>query len=406
MKINILNMRKLSILLVLIMCSITIFAQKRELQNAIADLRRGKLDKALVASDLTVQNQTTKSMAKTWYYRGHIFIEIGITKDEKYAGLDQKPMQHAFEAYTKAIELDEDQEFTSEITQNMGFIAQQFYNNAALGYNNKDYAASARDFKKSYDVYKTIGVVDTTALLNYAISCDYKSSLDTTDQSIQFQNDALAAYQELMAMEYFVPTMFSSMANIYREREKYDKAEEIVGKGRQLFPNDNPLVLAEINLYMTTGQDDKAINSLIEASVQDSTNHTIWFALANQYDKMSSDTLLSKEDRQIYFDKAKETYFKVIEVNENHFESYLNLGAMFVNSAAEIQQVANDLPLNAVDEYNELKAQADALLAEALPFLEKAMEINPHERDTIISLKEIYSRLGKLEKAKEMNQKL
>ena len=43
---------------------------------------------------------------------------------------------------------------------------------------------------------------------------------------------------------------------------------------------------------------------------------------------------------------------------------------------------------------------------QALPFLEKAAELNPTDRNTLMSLKQLYARLGMNDKYKEVEQKL
>jgi len=53
-----------------------------------------------------------------------------------------------------------------------------------------------------------------------------------------------------------------------------------------------------------------------------------------------------------------------------------------------------------------LKEKADKLLETSLPYLQKAHEINPSDRNTMISLKEIYTRLKKYDKLKEINAEL
>ena len=70
---------------------------------------------------------------------------------------------------------------------------------------------------------------------------------------------------------------------------------------------------------------------------------------------------------------------------------------------AEILLKANDLPLDAVNEYDAAKPRADDMLKTSLPFLEKAYEKMPDDMNKIVSLKEKYMRLGMMEKLNEIN---
>jgi tetratricopeptide (TPR) repeat protein len=389
-------MKKLSIILVLVIASTVVFGQKRMTQTAISYLRNGKLDKALEAINIAIDNEKTINDAKTWFYRGSIYVEIFNSDKEEYKNLATDPLLEAYQSYEKAMEYDEDGEFLKDIIQNMRFIAYQFYNKAANAYNAEDFAIAAKNFLTSYQVYKAIKMTDTTSLLNYAISSQLTGNNDV----------ALSTYNELMEMGYEDPSIYESLANIYSEKKDYVKAEEILMKGRELYPDNYPMLLSEINLYMVTNQNDKAIGRLISATEKDPENVTIWFALGGLYDKLASDSTLSDDEKAVYFEKTEDTYAKAIEVQADYFDAYFNLGALYVNKAAQIQMQANSLPLESVEEYNKLTEEADALLEKALPYLEKAIEINPTDKATIVSLKEIYSRMGQLDKAKEMNEKL
>jgi tetratricopeptide (TPR) repeat protein len=53
-----------------------------------------------------------------------------------------------------------------------------------------------------------------------------------------------------------------------------------------------------------------------------------------------------------------------------------------------------------------MKAKGDKYLEDSLPYLEKALELNPTDYNTLFSLKQIYSRTGQVEKYNEVNDKL
>jgi tetratricopeptide (TPR) repeat protein len=105
-------------------------------------------------------------------------------------------------------------------------------------------------------------------------------------------------------------------------------------------------------------------------------------------------------------EQAVDAYQKAIALNPEYFEANYNLGALYVNQAADILDKANDLPLDAVAEYDKQKALADEMLNKAVPYLEKSLELNPEDVNTMVSLKEIYTRLGMTEKLKSVDDKL
>jgi len=102
--------------------------------------------------------------------------------------------------------------------------------------------------------------------------------------------------------------------------------------------------------------------------------------------------------------EAEKYYQKAADLNPDFFEAYYNMGAVYVNKAAEIQAEANDLPLDQMDEYAKLTEKANENLAKAVPHLEKALEIKPDDAPTIAALKETYARLKMDDKLEKLNQ--
>ena len=63
------------------------------------------------------------------------------------------------------------------------------------------------------------------------------------------------------------------------------------------------------------------------------------------------------------------------------------------------------MPFEETEKYNKLKAEADANLHEALPYLEKSMELNPDDEIVLGALKETYSNLKMKDELKELMDK-
>lgn len=67
---------------------------------------------------------------------------------------------------------------------------------------------------------------------------------------------------------------------------------------------------------------------------------------------------------------------------------------------------ANKLPITETQKYDELKLKADSLLDKAIPVLEKARSLNPKDKNTLYTLKQLYARKGNLDKIKEIEELL
>lgn len=377
-------MKKSILLIIVMLTGSIIFAQTSKRTSAYNYLRNGKLDKAKEYIDPTISNEKTMADPKTWFYRGNIYLQLALTTEPAYQNLDPDPLGVAYESYKKTLELDEKETYKVDIVNNMQVIAIKYYELAVGNYNEKEYIKASGNFEKAYQINMAGGKNDTAALQNAAIAAQIGNDHDL----------ALRLYQQILESDYGNPQVFNSMSEIYKAKEDTAGALSIIQEGRTLYPDNFDLLIAETNIYLAAGDVENALTNLEKALEKDTTNPIIYFALGTNYDQMGK------------LAEAEAAYKSAIELDDNYFDAYYNLGALYVNQAADIQKVATDLPLDATEEYDRMKEEADGLLKKSLPYLEKAYEINPDDIKTLVSLKEIYTRLNMMENLKEVNAKL
>jgi len=105
-------------------------------------------------------------------------------------------------------------------------------------------------------------------------------------------------------------------------------------------------------------------------------------------------------------EEASTSYMKAIEYKEDYFDAYYNLGALYYNKGVKQVDVANLVPSSQPDKYEEEKNKADIEFKKAIPYMEKAHEINPTDKFTLESLKTLYYRLKMLDKHAEIIEKM
>ncbi len=376
---------KKTILTALIMCfTVAMIGQTSERTSAFNYHRYGKLDLAKASIDKAVLNEKTIMDAKTWFYRGNIYYDIGISTDSNFRKLDPDPFGVAFISYNKAKELDTKGEFTTDILKYTIAVGEGYYNIGVINYNESKFKDAALNFEKSFDVSKSVNRIDTSALVNAAVSATQGNETGM----------AKNYYQKLIDMGVQKPDVFASLSEIYKADGDTTLALQTIQKGRVLFPEDFNLLIAETNIYLATDEKEKAMTNLETALLMDASNPSIFFAVGTIYDQVGS------------VDKAISAYQNAISLKPDYFEANYNLGALYVNQAADILDKANDLPLDAVAQYDMEKARADQMLEKSIPYLEKALELSPDDTNTMVSLKEIYTRLGMTEKLKAIDEKL
>jgi hypothetical protein len=388
---------KKSLLLVILLMTITFgFGQKNVRQTASNFLKEGKLDKAMETINQCIQDPSTATDAKSWFIRGNIYLEIANSADEKYKALDPNALQQALDSYKKATEFDQKKEYADDIFAKVNWQRNNYFNQAVDNYNKKKYTEAMLAFENGANALSSINVMDTISLF-YAAAC------------AGLANDQVKAkqyYIDLLKQGAKSSTIYISLSDIYRQEKDSSGALKVVRDGQKLYPNDLKLFLTETNIYLTFGDTKKALRNLKLASEKDTSNQTVFFALGTIYDNIANDTVNPGSVREEAFNAAIDAYKRAIKLNPAYFEPNYNIGALYVNKAATINDQANKLPLDADAEFKKLKAEADGYLEKATPYLETASELQPADINTLYSLKQIYSRLNKTDKLKAINEKI
>jgi tetratricopeptide (TPR) repeat protein len=377
-------MRKIAFSVLMVMAVIVANAQSSVVVSAFNYLKYGKLDKAKEAIDKAILNPKTMEEPKTWYYYGNIYLSIQLTEDEKYKALDPDALEKAYDGYQKALKLDTDKEYTNDINDRILVCAEQFYNKGVNKYNEEKYAEAVKSFDKSAGINSSIGKIDSLATFNAALCAELSGN----------PKDAKTKYIQLIEWNYHQPAIYSSLSEIFKAEGDTATALSYLQMGRKKYPENFNLIIGETNIYLAAGEKDKALELLKLALTQDDKNPTIFFAVGTNYDQMGN------------FEEAEKAYLQAISLKADYFDANYNLGALYVNKAIEIMDKANALPLNEEKQYVAMKTDADALLVKSLPYLERADELQPNDQYTMRTLKDIYTRLGMVDKLKSINEKL
>jgi len=460
-------MKKIAILLIILLATSTTFAQNTKRTSAFNHLRHGKLDKAKEAIDAAAAHEKTINDAKTWYYRGNIYLEIAMTDNEKYKDLDPECIDKALESFLKARELDVKGKLLIDILPRIMACGEQYYNKAVRFYNSKEYNKSSLNFFNAFEVNKNIleSSVDTGALYNSALSAGLAENNDL----------AKIRYGMLVDLNYKNQGMYVTLSNYYKLDGDSIKALEYIQIGRERFPEDFQILITETNLFLNLGETEKALNNLKQALKTDSTNASIYSAVGSMYDRIVNDTSENLYDvtytnlsggteqkskvknswfeefsaekgtnvylsnqvmkgkiaiASIYLDdivfktsKSEGEYviasasgilpksgnvkysIKVVKDNKVYFDAIYNLGALYFNRGVNNIQAADVLPYGD-ENYDTLKNLGDDYMKKSLPILEKAYELDPDDYSTLFSLKQIYSRVGNVDKYKEVSERL
>lgn len=378
-------MKKIILTLVVALMAVSLFAQKSERTSAFMYNKNGQYDKAREAIDKAIEHEKTKEDPKTWMYRGLIYLNIVFSDD--FAGLDDKALEKSLESFKKVMELDPEDKGKqmSDITPRIDVIGQQYFSYAVEAFNGDDFKTAAAQFKKSFDVAQINNKLDTLALLNAGLA---------SVRGEDFEN-ALVYYNQLIEFGVEESDIYRNMAAAYRGLGNNEDMMKTIKAGREKYPQDNGLLLEEINAYLAIGQGDKVVDELKDLVEKDPENYSIFFVLGTIYGDETNEAMFNVETAESYYTKA-------IEINPDYYDAVYNLGALYINESNKLQVIANDLPLSETKKYDELTDQANEIIRKALPHLEKAYEMQPENQETMQVLISVYTRFKMEDKLKAL----
>ena len=364
-------------------------AQKGKVSSALNFVDTGNLDKAQEAVDAALVHEKTKDWPKTHYAMGRVaqaMWEKGSeSNDEKLMNAYDDQLIYAYDSYLKSIKLDDKNNMEKLVIIQLPALANDFLSWAATEFEKQNYDKSTIAFEKLLDIQKSdiyLGTVDTVVIFNTALAAynakDFEKAHKYLDQSID--------------LRYGEATPYLLKYQAYSEEGDLENAERTLRKTLEAFPEDEQVLLIMIQFFIDNDKREDALDYLNLAIEDSPDNHNFHYVKGVLY--------MQAEE----YDKALESLLKSIELDNEYFESQYNTGVCFYNKGASMLEAANEI----MDptEYNKAFEEAKEVFANALPYMERARELNPTDLDTLTSLKELYYRLQMTDKYEEVLAKI
>jgi len=341
------------------------------------------LGKAQVNIDEAAENPGTSTKAKTWYYRGNVYWAIYGSKHESHKTLSNNPLEEAVKSYAKVVELEPKGQYTDDAKLKILQASNLMVNAGVEAFTKEDYAKALTVFETSVMYKRMLGIVDTVGVNNSALAAsaskNYEKAILHYETLISFQGDKNG-------------NNYIALSKAYKELGDKEKAIKTLQSGRTKFPDDANLITEELNYYLVGGQTQEAEAMLKLAVEKDPTNHVLYFAAGTVYDKLGNR------------EATISNYKKAIEIKPDYYDAYYNLGAYIFNEGKLLQDKANEE--KDMKKYEVGKKQADDKFQEALPYLEKAVDLRPDDMEIANILLQLYGRLSMSDKFDALKQKI
>lgn len=397
--------KTITALLATLALATTSVAQKSKITTAGFALQEGDLAKAKELLDEATVHVKTASNAKGWYYYADTYWRIFVARidSSNFWDLDPDPLPKAELGYNNAIKFGNGGTFATQ-AQTIGL--QNIYQGYAMKGDDlrtvDDYDGAFQSYGTALDIYKRMTEALGSSAKDTVLMFTYAYSAQRSDQT----EVAIEKYEELVAMNMQDALLYNLLANLYRDEEMYAEAKVAVNKGLEVFPTNSDLIITKLNIYLSAGEQEEAVEEFEEAARLEADNIDIIYALGTIYDKLMTDAQDSgqTETADGYRVKAIATYELALGIEADHHGSNYNVGVIYYNDGVEIAKQMNALPREAQSEWEKLDKERAAKFEQALPYLEKALESKPGDKPTTNALKEIYVRLKMYDKVKDLEE--
>lgn len=190
--------------------------------------------------------------------------------------------------------------------------------------------------------------------------------------------------------------IYKNIALILVQDGKTEEAKKAISDARKANPEDSSLILTEANLYLETKDFDTYKKLVGEALEKNPNDVDLIFNLG----------VLSANAKNLV--DAEKYYKKVMEIDPKYINAYINFSALKLENEKVIIDEMNKLGTSAKDmkRYEVLKNKREELFKSIIPYLQKAVELDPKNIDVSKTLLNVYSALEMMPESKALKEKI
>lgn len=326
--------------------------------------------------ELAAEHDRTKEDPETWAVYALIYSNLALAeKNEEYA-------QKTLDGIEKATSLDEEKKNETNIDA-ARITLRNYYQ--TIGYDDWQ----EENFQGAYDAFdKGLQVTpgDTTLLYYSAVA------------ALQTQNyaDAVKKYEEIIPFNDYSEhrTVMADLPKLYLTLGDTTKAIEYAQKATEAYPDDSDIALQNIEFNLVAGNEEKIIADIENQLSKNSDNKTLHYYLGVAYSSVDND------------EKALESYKNALAIDPDYLEANLNAAVVITKVNNMGIMALNDDKSLSNEEYGKKLNELKEGMGEAVPYLEKAVELDPQHIDALRTLKSYYDFIQDEEKAAEIQAKI
>jgi tetratricopeptide (TPR) repeat protein len=392
-------MKKLILSMALVAVSTLAFAQKKVVNSADKNFKKGDLEVALSEIETALESPETKDDPNTTLLKAKIQTKL-FEKDEDITQATVDLGRSAFASFNKTMQMvDNDKnskvgkevykdDLPGMVPENLRPYSVNTLKNAAFNKAIQTYEVD--DYEMAYEFFALsaeIDPADTTSIFNAGYLANDLGKFE----------EAKAQFNKLLKMEeYNKLNAYYFLIQIASGEDKNPElAYEYVSKARKDFPEDKTLSEFEVQLLLQMNKMDEALISVKDALEDDPNNSGLLLRYGYLLEQSGD------------LEGALEQYKKSVEVDPKFFEGNYYAGAIYLDRARGILADVNNLSDDEWDKKAEgMGKQADQLYRDAVPYFTRASELRPDSAEILEILYNVHVRLKNTAEAEKYNQRL
>ncbi len=369
------------------------FAQKGKPNKAKKYLDDGEIVEAKAEIDMAITIEKNLDKTNTWFIMGEIYEAIALSDKP----IDDNAVSKALKAYDKVKEMEK----PNSTQYNLADLRlEQFWGNFI---NQGGELYGQGNYLKAYENFENALLLrpqDSLTLFYAGIAAQQAEKYDK----------AVENYNKLIETNNATEDVFTNLIFLERQvNEDLEKALKVVRIAKKQYPDNDVYSKEEISLLITLEKIEEAQATLKEAIKKEPDNAILYLNLAVLYDNIG----LAKQSEEKYdeadefYKKAAKNYRKVIELEPENFIGNFNMGAIYTNMAKRYYDEVRDMSYNEFKvKGEEVAAKGNDILIQGLPYMERAVELEPEDMDALEALKQMYNQLKESDKAMEIQDRI
>jgi tetratricopeptide (TPR) repeat protein len=414
-----------------LLISVSNFAQKDQIKAAEKALKNGNAAEAvatLTQAESTMGAATDAEKAQYYFVKGNALADLANKKVEA-----AKNLSGAAKAYQEVLAVEKTSgksKYSADAKTALADMKSQLIN-AAVD------AGTAKNYKLASDLLYQAYELDKTDMEKLYYAANYAVNAQDFDR-------ALALYDELKKQNYSGEGTSYYAKNVLNEQEDFFGSNAAAKTDRdtkvrlKLYtnPRDEKVPSKRGEIYknialilVQQGKTEEAKKALADAREANPDDTSITLTEANvylelndfvTYKKLITDVLAKNpNDADLVYNlgviaaktdpiEAEKYYKKAIEIKPDYTNAYLNLAILKLDADKKIIEEMNKLGTSEKDNkrYEVLKKQRTDMFNSALPYLEKAYELDAKNEDVANTLLNVYGALEMTDKKKALKAKM